>query len=272
MQWVLHRCFPALRDLESAECGVLSGVEVDQFMEVGYARVAEAFPRRVAQQCRELASAQLEISQSSPWPEPVVRGIVDGEPFREAADAPRLLEAVDQLLDGEARQRRPDLGLHVVRFPSQVDPGDVGWHVDGSFEGPATDSLLNWYVNYCSKGRGLLLLCLLSDVGINDAPTRIREGSHLSMPNLLRPFGESGVLGQAAPLPDLDGPVALATGLAGDVYLCHPFLVHAASWPHRGTKPRFIAQPPIAMDGALRTNKSHRLSPVARTVRRALDS
>jgi hypothetical protein len=200
-----------------------------------------------------------------------VRGLVDGEPFREAANAPRLLEAVDQLLDGEAWQRRPILGLLVVRFPSQVDPVDAGWHIDGSFEGPATDGLLSWYVNHCSKGRGLLLLCLLSDVGVNDAPTRILEGSHLSMPGLLQPFGESGVLGQAAPLPDLEGPVALATGLAGDVYLCHPFLVHAATWPHRGTEPRLIAQPPISLDGALRIDDDNWLSPVAHTVRRALD-
>ena len=33
-------------------------------------------------------------------------------------------------------------------------------------------------------------------------------------------------------------------GEAGTVYLCHPFLVHAAQ-PHRGTAPRFMAQPPL---------------------------
>lgn len=36
-----------------------------------------------------------------------------------------------------------------------------------------------------------------------------------------------------------------ATGAAGDVYLCHPFLVHRASWPHRGRTPRIIAQPSV---------------------------
>ena len=30
----------------------------------------------------------------------------------------------------------------------------------------------------------------------------------------------------------------------GTVYLCHPFLAHAAQ-PHRGTNPRFMAQPPL---------------------------
>lgn len=28
--------------------------------------------------------------------------------------------------------------------------------------------------------------------------------------------------------------------------LCHPFLVDAASWPHRETTPRFMAQPELA--------------------------
>ncbi len=41
-------------------------------------------------------------------------------------------------------------------------------------------------------------------------------------------------------------PVAAVTGAAGDAYLCHPFLVHSATWPHRGTTPRFMAQPALA--------------------------
>jgi hypothetical protein len=40
-------------------------------------------------------------------------------------------------------------------------------------------------------------------------------------------------------------PVAHATGTAGDVYLCHPFIVHTATWPHHGTGPRMIAQPAV---------------------------
>jgi hypothetical protein len=44
--------------------------------------------------------------------------------------------------------------------------------------------------------------------------------------------------------------IALATGRAGDVYLCHPFLVHAAQ-SHRGRNPRFLAQPPLYPIGAL---------------------
>ena len=35
-----------------------------------------------------------------------------------------------------------------------------------------------------------------------------------------------------------DSAADLAVGDAGDVYLCHPFLVHAASYPHTGVVPR----------------------------------
>ena len=73
------------------------------------------------------------------------------------------------------------------------------------------------------RGRALLLLMLFSDVTEDDAATRIRVGSHA----------------------DVARALVDATGRAGDVFLCHPFLVHAASWPHRGTAPRFIGQPCI---------------------------
>lgn len=251
---------------------VLTLSEIEQFMERGYVRITKAFSPRIAERCRELAHTAMDIPTSPPWPGPVTRGLVDGEPFTQAANANRLLDAVGQLLDGEAWQPRPNLGLLVVRFPSSVDPGDAGWHIDGSFQGPSTEGPSSWYVNYRSKGRGLLLLCLLSDIGVDDAPTRILEGSHHEMPRRLRPFGESGALAQAVPLPDTHEQTALATGQAGDVFLCHPFLVHAASWPHRGTEPRIIAQPSIALDGSLRINSAeYQLSPVARVVHRALN-
>jgi hypothetical protein len=39
-------------------------------------------------------------------------------------------------------------------------------------------------------------------------------------------------------------PEAAATGPAGTVFFCHPFLVHAAQ-THHGATPRFLAQPPL---------------------------
>ena len=55
--------------------------------------------------------------------------------------------------------------------------------------------------------------------------------------------------GQAAAAATAHLPTVLATGQAGDVFLCHPFLVHAATWPHRGAGPRMVAQPGVALHG-----------------------
>jgi hypothetical protein len=107
---------------------------------------------------------------------------------------------------------------------------------------------MSWRANIHSKGRALLMLFLFSDVGERDAPTRIRAGSHADIARQLAPSGEQGLtLGELA----ADGfatsahrPVVTATGDAGTVYLCHPFLVHAAQ-PHHGERPRFLAQPPL---------------------------
>ena len=50
-------------------------------------------------------------------------------------------------------------------------------------------------------------------------------------------------------------PVALATGTAGTVYLCYPFLVHAAQ-RNLGGRPRFIAQPPLLDAEPLRLDRN----------------
>lgn len=252
---------------------MLSATDIAQFEAEGCVRLAGALSRDVARRCVDLASEDMGLSDAGPWPEPVVRGLVLGEAITEAANSPRLNAAVGQLLEGEAWHRRPNLGLLVVRTPFAGDPGDTGWHIDSSFQGLDTTNLHDWWVNYRSQDRGLLLLCLLSEVGVADAPTRVLRGSHRKMPPLLKAFGEGGVGGSRIPIPPTDDEdVALATGEAGDVYLCHPFLVHAASWPHRGTAPRYIAQPPISIDGPLRLDPTGGpLSVVARTVRDALD-
>jgi hypothetical protein len=98
-------------------------------------------------------------------------------------------------------------------------------------------------------------------------------------PGHLDPAGAQGMpaatlaqtLDQAGKLDVPDRPLALATGAAGDVYLCHPFLVHAAQ-PHHGSTPRFMAQPPLISTGPLDLDRPDgAYSPVERAVRRGLD-
>lgn len=65
-------------------------------------------------------------------------------------------------------------------------------------------------------------------------------------------------------------PLALATGDAGTVYLCHPFLVHAAQ-PHRGRAPKFMAQPGLIPKEQIALERADGdYAPVERAIREAI--
>ncbi|TDB77917.1 phytanoyl-CoA dioxygenase, partial [Actinomadura sp. KC216] len=151
-----------------------------------------------------------------------------------------------------------------------------GWHVDVSFPGPGSspDDYMTWRANVASRDRALLMFFLLSDVGPADAPTRLRIGSHRHVARVLEPEGEDGLdareLARRADAATRHLPTADATGRAGDVYLCHPFLVHAGR-PHHGTTPRFLAQPKLSPSEPLRLDRPPGTSsPVETAIAQAL--
>jgi hypothetical protein len=194
-------------------------------------------------------------------------------PFVAAANSPALLKAFDQLV-GEGRWvPRVNLGTFPVRFPSAEDPGDAGWHIDPSF-GTENPDFLSWRANVSSKARALLMLFLFSDVGPDDAPTRIRVGSHFDIARILAPAGDAGLslreLAANGFTETAEWPEVQAIGDAGTVYLCQPFLVHAAQ-PHRGTRPRFMAQPPLLpAEPIVLKRDGGNYSPVEQAIRQAL--
>jgi hypothetical protein len=254
----------------------LSAHEIEQFVEQGFVRIDEGFSRSDAEEgCAILwRDTGCDPDDPSTWSRPVIRlGQYGQAPFVRAANTQPLHEAFDQLVGPGRWSPRFTLGTFPVRFPSPDDPGDTGWHVDASF-GTENPDFLTWRVNVTSKGRALLMLFLFSDVGEDDAPTRVRAGSHLEMARMLGPAGDEGLsLREMAAngfAETADCPEVLATGAAGTVYLCHPFLVHAAQ-PHRGTRPRFLAQPPLSPTKPLVLQDAGRLySPVERAIRSAL--
>jgi hypothetical protein len=251
----------------------LSQAQVEHFIDHGYVELAGAFDGDLASQGRDLLWKAMGLSPDVPetWKQPVVRlGFMTGKPFVEAANTPLLHASYDALV-GEGRWVPPSgLGTFPVRFPSVNDPGDVGWHVDVSF-GTDDPDFMQWRANVKSSGRALLMLFLFSDVGELDAPTKIRKGSHRAIAKQLLPHGEGGLtLGELAAdgfASTADCEDVLATGPAGTVYLCHPFLVHSAQ-PHRGTEPRFMAQPPLLPKGEF--DPSLPPSPVQIAIRKAI--
>jgi hypothetical protein len=256
----------------------LSDAQLQQFVQDGFVRIDNAFPRALADEGRALLWRDSGCDPDDPatWTKPVIRlGHYGQEPFRDAANTAVLHAAFDQLV-GKGRWRpRNSLGTFPVRFPSPDDPGDAGWHVDVSFPGESGDPNENkdfsdWRVNITSRDRALLMLFLFSDVGELDAPTRIRVGSHLDMARVLEPAGETGLSRMALDGVGADRPQALATGEAGTVYLCHPFLIHAAQM-HHGSTPRFMAQPPLHPAEPFRLERQDGgYSPVEIAIRQAL--
>jgi hypothetical protein len=246
-------------------------VDTEAFMRDGYVVVRGAFGEGTARACREmiwdvLAGRGIDPDDRATWAPPLIRiDCPDGEPFAAAGTSPRLHAAYDELIGAGRWVPRAGVGGTVpVRFPSEDYPGEVGFHIEGSYWGGD-----GWWANVRSRDRGLLALFLFSDVGPGDAPTRLIAGSHLFVPPVLAPAGEDGMNGNnvsAGLRPSvLCRLAAEATGRAGDVYLCHPFIVHTATWPHRGTTARMIAQPAVAVPGGFALDGSDP-SPVARAI------
>ncbi|MGH8932040.1 MAG: phytanoyl-CoA dioxygenase family protein [Egibacteraceae bacterium] len=238
----------------------LSDAEVAAFVRDGFVRLPAAFSRSAAADCVELFWAQMPAGRldrtdtvklpgpivrddPSTWVKPKIRLWFDqaDEPVRRAMNTCRLHGAYDQLAGAGRWRAEPFFSSEVrVRFPDHgAYDVDDEWHVDHAFG--LGDSV---GLNLTSSLRAFLLLVLLTDVGPNDAPRMLRAGSHVAA---ARVFAETGdeplrwdeVVPRIADLDDY--PIVSATGDAGDVYLCHPVIVHTAQ-SHHGTTPRFAAQ------------------------------
>lgn len=245
-------------------------IDIDRFIDDGFVKIESAFDRELGLRCQQQLwqTTGLDSTDPASWTDSLVRVTAVATPeFAAAANTEVLTRAFDALAGpGNWRPRR-GLGTFPLRFPSEEPPREAGWHVEASFYDAGGPRL-----NLRSRGRALLMLFLFSDVGPDDAPTAIRVGSHIAVPPVLARHGADGadwmsVCEEVVPATERY-PVALATGCIGDVYLCHPFLVHSGS-AHRGAVPRFMAQPPLDPVGELDLEAVHP-SPVAAAVLRGL--
>ena len=224
--------------------------QLSSFIDQGFIKLNNAFPTEIADECRAILWKAFGCDPHNPstWTQPVIRiGELGLDPFKQAANTTLLHNAFDQLVGKGNWIPRTTMGSFPIRFPTKERATDTGWHVDASFPGTDANNYLNWRINILSQGRALLMLFLFSDVTENDAPTRIRMGSHLDVAKVLSNEGDNGLsfmeLAQKLEVSE-NRKEALATGSAGTVYLCHPFIVHAAQ-DHVGVTPKFMAQPPL---------------------------
>ncbi|BBZ16765.1 phytanoyl-CoA dioxygenase family protein [Mycolicibacterium gadium] len=234
-------------------------LDVDGLLSNGYAKIEQVASRSVADAARAVLWQQLELSPDDPagWSEPVrwAADLTGQGPFGELVRSPALAQALDVVCGVGGWLPRGALGNIPVRFPVAPPNDDRGWHIDANT--PQPDG--SWAVT--GRPHTVLMLTLLSEVGPDDAPTRIRAGSHRDLARVLGPdpvtFAEMGRLVDEV---SAHRPVVHATGRPGDMFLVHPFTVHAAD-EHRGRTPRFMAQGPVVLTSPLTPASS---SPLAR--------
>jgi hypothetical protein len=131
---------------------VLSVDKLSSYRRDGVVLLEQAFPRDLALRCRDLLWGQIDEAPGdrSTWTRPVVRVGSQKDPaFSEAAQSPRWVEAIIEVAGSNAAPTPWLGGTFAIRFPVDADPGDDGWHIEGSYHGP--DGW--WWTNYWSKGR-----------------------------------------------------------------------------------------------------------------------
>lgn len=211
----------------------------------GYLKLERAVPRSAADAARAALWRQLGLSPDDPagWTEPVKwsSDMTGQGPFAELVHSPRLVAALDSICGAGRWQPHGALGNIPVRFPVSPPGDDRGWHIDANT--PQPDG--SWAVT--GRPHTVLLLTLLSEVGSDDAPTRIRAGSHRDIARVLsdEPMALAD-MGRVVDEASVARPVVYATGQPGDMYVVHPFTAHAAD-EHRGRTPRFMAQTPVML-------------------------
>lgn len=234
-------------------------IDVEAFVRDGFVKVEQAAPRDVADAARAALWTQLGLSPGDPasWSQPVMwaSDLTGAGPFGELARSPRLAEALDLICGVGGWTPRGSVGNIPVRFPVSPPADDRGWHLD--LNTPQPDG--SWVVT--ARPHTVLVLTLLSEVTSEDAPTRLRVGSHRDVAAALGDAPLDAVTaGALADAASQHRPIRHATGSPGDMYVVHPFTVHAAD-EHRGCTPRFMAQAPVVLTTPLTRASS---SPLAR--------
>ncbi len=225
-------------------------VDLAAFARNGYARLERPGLRAAADEARALLWARIPPSpvDRSTWTQAVVwtADLSGVGPFGRLAGGRELAGALDEICGPTGWRPRLCLGNIPVRFPGRSAVDDRGWHIDANT--PQPDG--TWLVS--GRPHTMLILTLLSEVGPDDAPTRIRVGSHHDAATVLdgRTAGSAADFGPLLDEASAGRPVEYATGSPGDVYLLHPLCVHAAD-EHRGRNPRFMAQSPIQLTDPL---------------------
>jgi hypothetical protein len=236
---------------------ILDDEQVAHFLDRGYVVVHDCFSREAAEEYTSTIWTRLGYDRDdrSTWAEPAIHLPVHREmDIREFA--PKAWAAVCDLVGGEDRVAQPynwgdgfvvNLTQGAERPWSPASPQSPGWHKDGDFFRHFLDS----------PEQGLLTLVLWSDVRHQGGATFVAADSVGPVARFLARHPE-GVLFTEFPFAELAGQCtrfAEATGRIGDVYLLHPYILHAKA-QNLLRVPRFITNPPVTLAEPMRFDRA----------------
>lgn len=248
--------------------GPLTSTDIDGFLRDGYVKLEGALDEDVRREWIAQGYARLGIDPDDRSTWNVDRVHMGGDRHLPVAEiAPRAMAAAEQLLGGADRVvPNWHWGDHfIVNLGERHDepwrpasPEVPGWHKDGDFFRHFLDS----------PEQGLLTVVLWTDVVHQGGPTFLANDSVAPIARFLVARPE-GVMPN-----DFDFRARIrecsrfseATGRAGDVFLIHPYLLHAVS-QNVLRVPRAITNPPLALREPMRFDRADgAYSPVERAI------
>jgi hypothetical protein len=236
---------------------VLTDEQAEHFLEHGFVVVHDCFTPDAAAELTGSIWTRLgyDPDDQSTWAEPSIH-----MPSHRQLDvkefAPKAWLAACDLVGGADRVQEPFAwgdGFIVNLYQGADEPWQPasaqspGWHKDGDFFRHFLDS----------PEQGLLTLVLWSDVEHQGGATFVAGDSVGPVARYLADHPE-GVLPSEFPTRELVNQCtnfAEATGRVGDVFLLHPFILHAKAQNNRRL-PRFITNPPVHLAEPMRFDRS----------------
>ncbi len=254
---------------------ILSEAEIEHFVEYGFVHVPKALDPEFCREQTELAFKRLgyDPRDATSWTEAKIHmPNMNSWPVKEIA--PRARAAMADLAGGEERIASPqqaswgdgfilNLTFGADRPWSPPSADHEGWHKDGDF----------FYHFLDSPEQGLLCAVYWSDIAHQGGGTYVtadsvpvvarflndnREGIHPNDPRWKE-------------LPSLCSDFREITAKTGDVFLLHPFMLHASSQNMLGV-PRFMTNPCLKLSQPMRFDRENpeEHSPIERAVLRGL--
>jgi hypothetical protein len=237
---------------------VLTQTDIDQFLARGFVKLSGCFSRDAATAMTDQIYPRLGYDRAdrSTWAQGRVH--MPGREYIEIKTfAPKAWAAMCELCGGEERvvptARWSD--AFIVNFNDGADqpwqpptPQARGWHKDGDFFMHFLDS----------PEQALLTIVLWSDVVPKGGGTFLACDSVQHVARYLAD-NTAGVHPYKFPTQSFVDPCVdfdEATGEIGDVYLMHPYMVHASSFNH-SPYVRVITNPPIALKEPMRFKRDN---------------